>query len=90
MSDDYDTNDTRVFMPQNDPYAVPKHMRQELKDNANAQKPKNTLEKIDQNHTKTICWKCDGLWWFLVKNQQKTINKPSYGFDIFLPVEYCE
>ena len=21
----------------------------------------STLEKIDQNHTKTICWKCDGF-----------------------------
>ena len=20
-----------------------------------------SLEKIDQNHTKTICWKCDGF-----------------------------
>ena len=42
VPNDDDTNDTQVFMPQNDPYVVPKHMRQELKDKANAQKPKNT------------------------------------------------
>ena len=22
---------------------------------------RRTLEKIDQNHTKIICWKCDGF-----------------------------
>ena len=53
---------------------------------------------IYQNHTKTICWKNDSFFWFLVKNQQKTIrfvkssgltnqqktiNKPSHGFDFF-------
>ena len=43
MPDDDDTNDTRIFMPQNDPYAVPKHMRQEMKDKAKAQKPKNIV-----------------------------------------------
>ena len=41
--DDDDTYDTRVFMPQNDPYAVPKHMRQEMKGKAKAQKPKNIV-----------------------------------------------
>ena len=41
--DDEDTNDTRVFMPQNDSYAVAKHMRQEMKDKARAQKPKNIV-----------------------------------------------
>ena len=43
VPDDDDTNDTRVFMPQYDPYAVPKRMRQELKDKAKAQKPKNIV-----------------------------------------------
>ena len=41
--DDDNTNDTRVFMPQNDSYAVAKHMKQEMKDKANAQEPKNVV-----------------------------------------------
>ena len=32
-------------MPQNDPYAVAKHMRQEMKDKARAHKPKNIVNK---------------------------------------------
>ena len=39
--DDDNTDDARVFMPQNDSYAVAKHMRQEMKDKARAHKPKN-------------------------------------------------
>ena len=41
--DDDDTNDTQVFMPQNDSYAAARYMRQDMKDKANAQKPKNIV-----------------------------------------------
>ena len=40
---DDNTNDTRVFIPHNESYAVAKHMRQGMKDKGNAQKPKNIV-----------------------------------------------
>ena len=54
VPDDDDTNDTRVFMPQNDPYAVPKHMRQELKDKANDKKPQNTGKNWSKPYQKPL------------------------------------
>ena len=54
VPDDGDTNNTLVFMPQNDPYAVPKYMRQEMKDKAKAQKPKNIVNNNFVAHETSI------------------------------------
>ena len=60
--DDDDTNDTRVFMPQNNSYAVAKYLRQEKKNKARAQKPKNIVNNysvaqetsIEKGSTETV------------------------------------
>ena len=41
-------------------------------------KPYQNTGKIDQNHTKIICWKNDGFLWFLVKRQSLS-QKPYDG-----------
>ena len=64
VPDNDNTDDTLVFIPQNDPYRIPKQMRQKLKDKANAQKPKNTgknWSKPYQNHMLEMWWSVVGF-----------------------------
>ena len=70
VPDDDDTNDTRVFMPQNDPYAVPTGIEGQSKRPETKEHWKKLIKTIPRPYVGNVM----ALWWFLVKNQQKTIT----------------
>ena len=43
----------------------------------------NPLEKIDQNYTKTICWKCDGFVMVFSEKPAENHHFSQYHYDGF-------
>ena len=54
VPDDDNTNDTRVFMPQNDPYAVPKHIEGQNKRPETKERWKKLIKTVPKSYVGNV------------------------------------